>query len=102
MKPEAPTVKPRIALIPAPSKLRSISTIRAADIARLHTDLQDTPYNANRVLGLLRAMLNCAERWEMIPRGTNPVAPIKPFPEKKRERYLSHEELDSASYCELG
>ena len=73
---------------------RKLLELRPADIAKLHTDLQDTPYNANRVLGLLRAMLNCAERWEMIPRGANPAAHIKPFPEKKRERYLSQEELD--------
>lgn len=73
---------------------RKLLELRPADIAKLHADLQDTPYNANRVLGLLRAMLNCAERWEMIPRGANPAAHIKPFPEKKRERYLSQEELD--------
>ncbi len=30
----------------------------------------------------------------MIPRGANPAAHIKLFPEKKRERYLSQEELD--------
>ena len=46
---------------------RKLLELRPADIAKLHADLQDTPYNANRVLGLLRAMLNCAERWEMIP-----------------------------------
>jgi len=73
---------------------RKLLELRPADVAKLHADLQDTPYNANRVLGLLRAMLNCAERWEMIPRGANPAAHIKPFPEKKRERYLSQEELD--------
>jgi len=73
---------------------RKLLELRAADIAKLHADLQDTPYNANRVLGLLRAILNCAERWEMIPRGANPAAHIKPFPEKKRERYLTQDELD--------
>jgi integrase len=44
-------------------------------------------------LGLLRAMLNCAERWQMIPRASNPAALIKPYPEKKRERFLSAAEL---------
>lgn len=72
---------------------RRLLDLRPADIAKLHTDLQATPYNANRVLGLLRAMLNCAERWEMVPRGSNPAAMIKPYPERKRERYLSPEEL---------
>ena len=47
---------------------RKLLELRPADVAKLHADLQGTPYNGNRVLGLLRAMLNCAERWEMIPR----------------------------------
>lgn len=72
---------------------RKLLDLRPADIAKLHADLQATPYNANRVLGLLRAMLNCAERWEMIPRGSNPAAVIKPYPERKRERFLSTDEL---------
>jgi hypothetical protein len=43
---------------------RKLLDLRPADVARLHTDLRETPYNANRALGLLRAMLNRAERWE--------------------------------------
>jgi integrase len=74
---------------------RKLLDLRPADVAKLHSDLQSTPYNANRALGLLRAMLNCAERWEMIPRGSNPAAIIKPYPERKRERFLSAEELES-------
>lgn len=72
---------------------RKLLELRPVDIAKLHADLQSTPYNANRALGLLRAMLNCAERWEMIPRGSNPAAVIKPYPERKRERFLSADEL---------
>lgn len=74
---------------------RKLLDLRPVDVAKLHADLQATPYNANRVLGLLRAMLNCAERWEMIPRGSNPAAVIKPYPERKRERFLSAGELDA-------
>jgi integrase len=74
---------------------RKLLELRPADIVKLHVDLQSTPYNANRALGLLRAMLNCAERWEMIPRGSNPAAVIKPYPERKRERFLSAEEFKS-------
>lgn len=72
---------------------RKVLDLRPADMAKLHSDLRATPYNANRVLGMLRAMLNCAERWEMLPRGSNPAAVIKPYSEKKRERYLSEDEL---------
>lgn len=72
---------------------RKLLDLRPTDMTRLHADLAKTPYNANRVLGLLRAMLNKAEKWEIIPRGSNPAAHVEPFPEKKRERYLSTEEL---------
>jgi integrase len=74
---------------------RKLHELRPADVAKLHSDMRKTPYNANRALGLLRAMLNCAERWQMIPRSTNPAAVIQPFPEKKRERFLSPEELET-------
>jgi len=80
-------VKPRLGK-------RKLLDLRPVDIAKMHADLQSTPYNANRALGLLRAMLNCAERWEMIPRGSNPASIIKPYPERKRERFLSADELE--------
>jgi integrase len=72
---------------------RRLPDLYTGDIRKLHSDLRETPYNANRVLGLLRAMLNCAERWEMIPRNSNPAALIKPYPERKRERFLDEDEL---------
>lgn len=72
---------------------RTLLELRPADVAKMHADLRTTPYNANRALGLLRAMLNCAERWEMIPRGSNPAAIIKAYPERKHERFLSTDEL---------
>ena len=69
--------------------------MRPSDISKMHVDLRATPYNANRALGMLQAMLNCAERWEMIPRGSNPATVIKPYPERKRERFLSAQELQA-------
>jgi integrase len=72
---------------------RKVLDLGPVDVAKLHAELQSTPYNANRAVGLLRAMLNCAERWEMIPRGSNPAAVIKPYPERKRERFLSGDEF---------
>ncbi|MFN0025473.1 MAG: tyrosine-type recombinase/integrase [Parvularculaceae bacterium] len=74
---------------------RKLLDLRPADISRMHVDLRETPYNANRALGMLQAMLNCAERWEIIPRGSNPASVIKPYPERKRERFLSEEELQA-------
>lgn len=72
---------------------RKLIDLKPVDISKLHVEMSETPYNANRALGMLRAMFNCAERWEVIPRGSNPAAVIKPYPERKRERFLSPDEL---------
>ncbi len=72
---------------------RKLVEIRQADISKMHSDLRDKPYNANRGLQLIRAMLNWAERQEMIPPHSNPAARVKLYPEPKRERFLSPEEL---------
>lgn len=70
-----------------------IGELFPADIARLHQGLRDTPYNANRCLGLMRAMLNKAEQWGEIPANSNPASVIKPFQERKRQRFLAPEEF---------
>lgn len=70
-----------------------VKELGAADIGRFHQSLRDTPYNANRCLGLLRAMFNKAELWGEIPAHANPAEPVKPFQERKRQRYLTPEEF---------
>ena len=52
-----------------------------------------TPYQANRVLALLSKVFNLAERWGLRPDGSNPCRHVERYPEKRRERYLSAEEL---------
>ena len=42
---------------------RKLSDITRADVAKLHHDLRETPYQANRVLALLRKIMNLAESW---------------------------------------
>lgn len=71
-----------------------IKEIGIEDVARLHQKLRDTPYNANRVLGLLRAMFNRAEEWGLLPQNTNPASSIRPFTEFKRQRFLDAEEFE--------
>ncbi len=55
-------------------------------IEKLHGDLRATPYQANRVLSLLRVMFKYAValRWITI----NPCDEVKAFPEKKRRRHM--------------
>ena len=58
-------INPRI------GKLR-VPDIQRSNIAALHHDLRETPYQANRTLGVLSKMFNLAELWELRPDGSNP------------------------------
>ena len=66
-----------------------VPDIQRSDIAALHHDLRDTPYQANRTLGVLSKMFNLAELWDLRPDGSNPCRHVKRFREEKRERFLS-------------
>ena len=72
---------------------QKLQGITRNDVTRLHYSLRKTPYRANRVLALLSKMFNLAERWGLRPDGSNPCRHVEKFKEKKRERYLSSEEL---------
>lgn len=80
--------------VPNGWKSRKLSDISRADLARLHAKIGEAHghYAANRTLALLRAMLNLARTWQMT-KVDNPADGIKSFRERKRERYLSPEEL---------
>ena len=51
--------------------------------------MRDTPYQANRTLGVLSKMFNLAELWDLRPDGSNPCRHVRRFREEKRERFLS-------------
>ncbi|MCW9054898.1 MAG: site-specific integrase [Candidatus Pacebacteria bacterium] len=70
-----------------------ITEVRPEDVANLHQALRNTPYNANRALGLIRAIYNKAEQWGVMLPNSNPATVIKPFRERKRQRYLSPDEF---------
>lgn len=72
---------------------RKILELTPQDIGRFHQGLRETPYNANRCIGLLKAMFSQAEQWGLIPANASPARPIKPFREKKRHRFLTPEEF---------
>jgi integrase len=79
-------------ILPALGKLQAAAVTRQ-DIARLHHSLRTTPYQANRVLATLSKMFNLAEVWGDRPDGSNPCRHVEKFPERKRERFLSADEL---------
>lgn len=70
---------------------RTVAEIGHRDILALHNGLRDTPYRANRTLALLSKMFELSIRWGL--RADNPAKGIERFPEEKRHRWLSDEEL---------
>jgi integrase len=78
----------------APLSNRKLSSVRSADVARLHSDLgrHRGRYAANRAIELLRAMFNRAQTWELF-NGPNPALGIQRFREQSRERFLHADEL---------
>jgi len=72
---------------------RKIIDVERTDIANLHLKYRDKPYQANRTLGVLSVIFNQCEIWGLRPDGSNPCRHVKKYTEKKRERFLSEEEL---------
>jgi integrase len=70
---------------------KKVAAIQPRDIHLLHVSMKMTPYQANRVLALLSKMLSLAAKWGW--RSDNPVKGIERFQEKRRERWLSDNEL---------
>jgi integrase len=70
---------------------RKVAAVSSHEIIRLRNSLEDRPYKANRVLSLLGKMFSIAlkQRW----REDNPARDVARFPEEKRDRWLSIDEL---------
>lgn len=71
---------------------RKASDIERKDIAELHHNMREVPYQANRTFGVLSKMFNLAEVWGIRPDHSNPCLHVKKYPEQKRERFLAPEE----------
>lgn len=69
-----------------------ITDLKRSEVKAWHQAMSATPYEGNRALAYLSKMLNLAAKdWELRP--DNPCTGIKRFPERKRERFLSGDEL---------
>lgn len=60
-------------------------------ILEWHTSLRNTPYQANRALGVLKAMIRWGIKLQLCE--TDPTPGVKRFPVQSRSRYLTIEEL---------
>lgn len=72
-----------------------VQDVTRTDVAQLHHKLRDKPYQANRVLAVVSKMFNLAEVWGLRPDGSNPTRHVQKFSEKRRERFLSPEEMQT-------
>jgi len=72
---------------------RKVKDVTRRDIERLHQARRATPVEANHTLAVLSTMFTMAERWELRPDGSNPCQHVEKFPQRKRERFLSADEL---------
>jgi integrase len=72
---------------------RKVADVTRAEIQRLHHSRCSTPTEANRALALLSTMFTFAERLGERPDGSNPCRHIERFPQQRRERFLSVEEM---------
>jgi integrase len=79
-------------ILPALGRKR-VADVTRTDVARLHHARRATPTEANRALALLSTMFNFSERVGERPDGSNPCRHVERFPQRRRERFLSEDEL---------
>ncbi len=72
---------------------RGAAEVTRDDIARLHRARQKAPRVANLMLAVLSKMFALAELWGIRPEHSNPARGIERYPERKRTRFLTDEEL---------
>ncbi len=82
----------RLHAVPALGRVR-IEELDRAHVARLHHAMRDNPVSANRARALVSAICHFAERVGLRPVGSNPCQHVTPYPEERRRRFLSAEEL---------
>jgi hypothetical protein len=73
---------------------RKASELTRADITRLHHQLRDKPFLANRVVAVVGSMFAWAGEHGLVPEGYNPTLRIEKYREDRRERFLSVDELE--------
>lgn len=80
-------------LVPKRFAATPITGIRRADVSALHNKLAHTPYQANRLLAVLRKFFNWCEAQGHRPDHSNPALHVELFKETKRERFLLPSEI---------
>jgi integrase len=73
--------------------------ITTDDMATLHAEIGSKhPYAANRLLEIVRKMYNLGRKWGLVPMDkANPASGVERFPETKRRRFVTPDELPQLS-----
>ena len=71
----------------------AIDEVEREHISDLHLKHRHTPYQANRILEVVRKMFNLAEAWGLRKDGSNPCRHVQKYKEKQRERFLTEAEF---------
>jgi integrase len=70
-----------------------VSEIRTGDVARLHLKLADRPALANKCLAIISSAWRWAQKHDEAGIGGNPVPSVAKYVERRRERFLTADEL---------
>jgi integrase len=81
--------------IPSRWKARKAKAITRAEVASLNASIgSKTPYEANRLIEIVRRMFNLAKVWGILGEGDpNPAEGIDKFRERKRKRFATQTEM---------
>lgn len=83
-------------ILPELGKVKAVQ-LETSAIRRFHERNAYRPYTANRMLEAVRSIYNHAIENQLLPLPKNPCIGIKKYKEKKRERFLSMEEVGRLS-----
>jgi integrase len=72
---------------------KRIIDVSRSDVARMHGKFQSSPYQVNRALAFVSAVWNWAAKQGEVALSDNPAKGIERYPEHKRERFLTGDEL---------
>lgn len=73
---------------------KPVKDIDRGEIERLHRDMRDAPYAANRTLAFLSKFFNWCESMGLRPEHSNPCRHIEKYREEKREKYMSPMDME--------
>jgi integrase len=80
-------------IVPALGTIRA-KDLKRSEVAKLHLDWRDTPFQANRILATIGSMYTFGARRGFVDADVNPARHIEKYDEARRERFLSTEELE--------